>query len=72
MLGQKEISVMDAKDKEAVKLLKELVESPHVEYGRGDDDPGACIHCGKVSYKPHEKDCVWKRADDFLERNGLR
>ena len=58
---------MDSKDIEkALNLLREFADGPFIEYGHGDDDPGACIHCGKISYKPHEKDCLIKRTQEFL------
>jgi hypothetical protein len=52
----------------AIELLKHFSESGYTEYNAGDDDPGACTHCHKVSYKDHEKDCPIIKARAFLEK----
>ena len=54
----------------AVKLLCEFIDSRHIEYYGEDDEVGSCIHCGKFSYKPHEKDCILRKAEEFL--NSLK
>jgi len=53
---------------EMVKMIKEFSESSSTEYGQGDDDPGACIHCYQVSYKEHKPDCLIVRAKNLSDK----
>lgn len=55
---------------ELVKVLRKVEEAPNIEYGQGDDDPGACIHCGQVSYKDHRDGCLVLEVKKLLERCG--
>lgn len=63
---------------QAIQVIKDLVESRSTEYdhqcgcqdGNYNDDPGACIHCGVVSYKPHSERCPLRKAEEFLK--GLK
>ena len=48
-------------------MLKEVAESPTTEYNGGDDDPGACIHCYRLSYKPHTDDCLITKVKNLLK-----
>jgi len=67
---QEAIVALTGRLQAAISVIKELVDSQHVEYGQGDDDPGSCIHCWTVSYKPHKETCPLRRAIEFLE--GLK
>lgn len=50
-----------------VEILKEVAQSPTTEYGHGDDDPGACIHCYQVSYRPHAETCLMTKVKNLLQ-----
>jgi len=50
-----------------IELLKEWAEAPSTEYGRGEEDPGACIHCYALSYKPHTPTCLVERTKNLLQ-----
>lgn len=52
-----------------VALLGEWLASPSTEYsGEGDTGPGSCIHCGALSYRPHEDFCITTRTRNMLAK----
>ena len=62
-MSKKEKALFD----KMVAMLQEVAQSPTTEYHVGDDDPGGCIHCGNVSYRPHAENCLMTKVNNLLK-----
>jgi hypothetical protein len=48
-------------------IRREVAEAPTTEYSGEGDEVGACIHCQRISYKPHADDCLVTKVKNLLK-----